>query len=82
MAHYYIHNNAGVGYIVAQLENEDNWFRSCRFVCNFGDRQTDAFEFRDDCNNGKIDERRINYLMDKYTDIPYKYMGKGILKKQ
>lgn len=82
MTRYYIHNNAGVGYIVAQLEDESNWFRSCRFVCNFGDRQSDAFEFRDDCNNGVIPENRIKFLMDKYTDTPYKYMDRGILKKQ
>ena len=73
MAHHYIVNQPGVGYIVAQLETEDNWYMSNRYVANFGDCQSDAIEFRDDCNNGKIEPRRIKMLMDKYTDKPYKY---------
>ena len=84
MAHHYIVNQPGVGYIVAQLESEDSWYMSNRYVVKFGDRQTDAIEFRDDCNNGKIEPRRIKMLMDKYTDKPYIYDPSrgGILRKQ
>ncbi len=81
MTHYII-NRPGVGYIVAQLESADNWYLANRRVCNFGYRQSDAIEFRNDCNRGVIKGNRIRHLMDKYTDTPYKYMGKGILKKQ
>lgn len=45
MTHYII-EQPGVGYIVAQLETEDNWFLSNRYVRNFGWRQSDAIEFR------------------------------------
>lgn len=81
MARYYIINQPEVGYIVAQLETDSNWYMSNRYVRCFGDRQSDAMEFRDDCNEGKIDPKRIKLLMDNYTDQPYKYMGKGILRK-
>lgn len=37
MAHHYIVNQPGVGYIVAQLETEDNWHTSNRYVANFAD---------------------------------------------
>lgn len=82
MAEYYINNNAGVGYIVAQLDTDGKGYFSSRFIRNFGDRQTDAIEFRNDCTNCKIDYKRIKYLCDTYTDQPYKYLGKGILRKQ
>ena len=81
MTHYII-EQPGVGYIVAQLETEDNWFLSNRYVRNFGWRQSDAIEFRNDCNSGKIDDKRIKLLMDTYTDQPYQYLGKGNLRKQ
>ena len=81
MSHYYINNNVGVGYIVACMEENDCGYISCRFVRNFGDRQTDAIEFRNDCNNGKIDDRRLKLLKDTYTDQPYQYLGKGHIKK-
>lgn len=64
------------------MEENNDGYISCRFVRNFGDRQTDAIEFRNDCNNGKIDDRRVKLLMDTYTDQPYIYLGKGNLKKQ
>lgn len=82
MAHFYINNNTGVGYIVACMEENNDGYISCRFVRNFGSRQTDAIEFRNDCNDGKIDDRRIKLLMNTYTDQPYRYLGKGNLKKQ
>lgn len=44
-------------------------------------RQTDAIEFRDDCRNGKIEPKRINQLIQSYTDQPYKYLGKGNVRK-
>ena len=61
MASYYIDQQPGIGYVVTQLDtaNLDDGYLSNRHVRNFGDRQTDAIEFRDDCNNGKIDPRRI-----------------------
>ncbi len=80
MAKYYINNNPGVGYVVQQLE-QDDWYIGSTSVCNFGDRQTDAIEFRDDCNNGVIDDRRIKLLIKTYTPQPYKYIGKGVLRK-
>lgn len=82
MARFYIHNNTGVGYVVACMEEESDGYYSCRFVRNFGSRQSDAIEFRDDCNDGKVDYKRIKLLMDTYTEQPYRYMGKGIIRKQ
>ncbi len=83
MAHYYIDNQPSVGYVVAQLDTSglDDGYLSNRYVRNFGDRQSDAIEFRDDCNNGKIDPRRIKLLKDTYTPQPYKYLGNGNLRK-
>lgn len=81
MARHYISEQEGVGYIVVQLDTEENWFLSTRNVCCFGWRQSDAMEFRDDCNSGKIEDGRIKYLMDKYTDEPYQYLGKGRIRK-
>ena len=82
MAHYYISNIEGVGYVVTQMDTDGKGYYSCSFVRNFGDRQTDAIEFRDDCNNCKIDYTRIKLLVKTYTEQPYKYMGKGVLRKQ
>lgn len=82
MAHYYINLNPGIGYVVTQLERDYDWLLGSTSVVNFGDRQSDAIEFRDDCNNGVIDERRIKLLMKTYTNQPYKYMGKGVIKTQ
>ena len=77
---YYIRNQPGVGYIVCQLERDEVSI-GCSFVRNFGYRQSDAIEFRNDCNNGKIDEKRIKLLIKTYTDQPYKYLGHGTLRK-
>lgn len=85
MIHYYIRNEVDIGYIVARVATDEDFIEgcySCGFICNFGYRQSDAMAFRDDCKEGRIDPKRIKFLMDKYTDTPYKYMGKGILKKQ
>lgn len=81
MIRFYINLIPGVGYVVTRLETDGGDY-SNRYVRNFGDRQSDAMEFRDDCNNGKIDEIRIKLLMDTYTCLPYKYLGKGNLRKQ
>lgn len=77
---YYTLTLPGVGYIVAQLSEGDGYIGN-RYVRCFGDRQSDAFEFRNDCNSGMIDYKRIEQLMNTYTDEPYEYQGKGILKK-
>lgn len=82
MAEYYIANNAGIGYVVKRLESDGNGWYSSDSIRNFGDRQTDAIEFRDDCRNGKIEPKRINELVRTYTDLPYKYLGKGNVRKQ
>lgn len=82
MARHYIINQEGVGYIVAQLETEENWFLPNRYVRNFGYRQSDAMEFRDDCNSGKISDKRIRLYMLTYTDQPYKYLGNGNVQRQ
>lgn len=82
MAEYYIANNAGIGYVVKRLESDGNGWYSSDSIRNFGDRQTDAIEFRDDCRNGQIEPKRINELVRTYTDLPYKYLGKGNVRKQ
>lgn len=82
MAHFYITNKPGVGYIVTCMGIDEGGYEQNGFVRNFGDRQSDAIEFRNDCNNGKIDDRRIKLLMNTYTNQPYIYLGKGNLKKQ
>lgn len=81
MPRYYTINQPGVGYIVAQLSEGDGYIGN-RYVRCFGDRQSDAFEFRNDCNAGRIDPRRIAYMCDTYTDVPYRYYGKGRLCRQ
>ncbi len=82
MTIYYVQNfTPQVGYIVTRLEQEDG-FISTRNICCFGYSQPDAIRFCDDINAGKISPARIERLMDNYTDQPYKYCGKGILKKQ
>lgn len=84
MISYYISLQPGVGYVVTQLDTDgiEHGCLSNRYIRNFGDRQSDAIEFRNDCSNGKIDERRIKLLMQTYTTQPYKYLGKGTLRKQ
>ncbi len=82
MAHYYISNTAGLGYVVRCIRaREDGYMERFPVRC-FGDRQSDAMEFRDDCNAGIIDDRRIRFLASTYTEHPYQYYGKGILRRQ
>ncbi len=78
MAQFYIEHNAK-GYVVARLEVGS--CPSVRYIRNFGDRQGDAMRFRDDCNSGKIDDKRVKQLADTYTPQPYKYLGRGRLAK-
>lgn len=85
MVHYYIRNEVGIGYVVAQLLTDDDFIEgcySCSNIRNFGYRQSDAIEFRNDCRNGVIDERRVKQLINSYTDVPYQYLGKGNVRKQ
>ena len=82
MAEYFIKSRTGVGYVVAQLDSDGNGYFTNRDIRNFGDRQTDAIEFRDDCRNGKIDYGRIKKMCDTFSNQPYKYLGKGRLQKQ
>ena len=83
MRKFYIDLQPGVGYVVALLDTDglDNGFLSNSYVRNFGFRQSDAIEFRNDCNDGKIDDSRIKLLIKTYTQQPYKYLGKGNLRK-
>ena len=55
MRKFYIDLQPGVGYVVALLDTDglDNGFLSNSYVRNFGFRQSDAIEFRNDCNDGK-----------------------------
>lgn len=73
MVHYYIDNREGVGYVVMRNEDYCNGRNGCGPIRNFGDRQTDAIEFRNDC--------RIRLMVRTYTSQPYKYLGKGRLHK-
>ena len=81
MVHYYIDNREGAGYVVMRNEDYCNDRNGCGPIRNFGDRQTDAIEFRNDCRNGVIDESRIRLMVRTYTSQPYKYLGKGRLHK-
>ena len=81
MAEYFI-SSQEIGYVVMRLESDGNGWYSSGSIRNFGDRQSDAIEFRDDCRNGKIEPKRINELVRTYTDSPYKYLGKGNVRKQ
>ncbi len=78
---FYIQNIPGVGYIVTAMENDNDGYISTRYLRNFGDRQSDAIEFRDDCRDGKIEYKRVKQLADTYTDTPYRYLGKGNVRK-
>lgn len=81
MTRFFI-SNREIGYVVMRLEDDGEGWISTDSIRNFGDRQTDAIEFRDDCNDGMIDDKRLKLLIQTYTEQPYKYMGKGILRKQ
>ena len=80
MIHFFIRYESGKGYIVMMMDNDN--IPSVAPVRCFGYRQTDAIEFRNDCNSGRIDESRIRLLVKTYSDIPYKYLGNGNLRKQ
>lgn len=84
MVHYYIRNNTGIGYVVAQLLTGDDFIpgcSSCNNIRNFGYRQSDAIEFRNDLRKGLIPESRIKQLVKSYTEQPYRYLGNGNLRK-
>lgn len=76
----FIDKKPGVGYVVTELEL-DRYARPYP-IRNFGDRYSDAIEFRNDCERGVIPEHRINFLIRTYTNQPYQYLGNGNLKKQ
>ena len=80
MSRFFIACEVGVGYVVTELVPE--MVPSIRKVRCFGQRQSDAMEFRNDCNNGKIDERRIEMLVRSYSKAPYRYLGNGNLAKE
>lgn len=80
MARYFI-SNQEIGYVVMRMQSEGDGWYSTDCIRNFGDRQTDAIEFRDDCRNGKIEPKRIQMLINTYTEQPYKYVGRGNVRK-
>ncbi len=80
MIHFFKRYESGKGYIVMMMDNDN--VPSVAPVRCFGHRQTDAIEFCNDCNSGRIDESRIRLLVRTYSDVPYKYLGKGNLRKQ
>lgn len=82
MTTFFIDNRVGVGYVVMYCSNEGDGWLSSGSVLNFGDRQSDAIEFRNDCNRGVIDWGRIKALSEKYTDRnAYRYLGAGRVRK-
>lgn len=74
---FFINNDHG--YTVMAMDADS--VPSVSPVKNFGDRQGDAIEFRNDCRNGVISESRIRLMIRTYTNIPYKYLGKGNCRK-
>lgn len=82
MTHYFIDNREGVGYVVMYATDWQEGCASNGSILNFGDRQSDAIEFRDDCRRGTIAPNRIKALADKYTDKNvYRYLGEGRVHK-
>ncbi len=83
MVGYYI-SNQSIGYVVMRYTSGEDFIDGCfstDSIRNFGDRQTDAIEFRNDLRNGLVPESRIRQLVKTYTDVPYQYLGKGNLRK-
>jgi hypothetical protein len=76
----FIDKKPGIGYVVTELELDR--YAKPHPIRNFGDRQSDAIEFRNDCERGVISEQRINLFIRTYTNTPYQYLGNGNLKKQ
>lgn len=64
--------------------SEGEWGDSKPYpVANFGDRQSDAIEFRDDCTKEVFPMQRVKVLMRIYAShTKFRYAGKGTLKKQ
>lgn len=80
MSRFFIACEVGVGYVVEEIAPD--CVPSIRKVRCFGQRQGDAIEFRNACNNGKIDERRVEMLVSSYSRVAYRYLGKGCLAKE
>lgn len=80
MGRFFITHESGI--VVNYTEGE--WADSKPHpVCNFGDRQSDAIEFRDDCQKELFSMQRVKILMRIYTPhTKFRYAGKGTLKKQ
>lgn len=82
MMHFFIDNRVGVGYVVMYATDFCDGCASSGSILNFGDRQSDAIEFRDDCKRGTIAPNRIKALSAKYTDRnAYRYLGAGRVRK-
>lgn len=70
-----------VGYVVSELDDSRVRDR-IRPICCFGWWQYCAIEFRNDCENGIITPNRIEMLIRHYTNQPYTYTERGVLRKQ
>lgn len=71
MIAYYIEDRpAPEGYTVCRLSDSDDCYRGVAPLVCFGDRQSDAFEFRDACRRGIINDARINGLARAYRGEP------------
>ncbi len=82
MIHFFIDNREGAGYVVMYCTAYESGWYSSASILNFGDRQSDAIEFRNDCTRGLIDFGRIKALAGKYTDRnAYRYLGDGRIRK-
>ena len=83
MVEYYV-SNQSIGYVVMRCASGEDFLDGCsstNSIRNFGDRQTDAIEFRNDLRKGLIPESRIKMLVKTYTEQPYRYLGNGNLRK-
>ncbi len=68
MTTYYI-DNRPEGYVVCRLSTDDGYQDIAPLVC-FGDRQSDAIEFRDACKSEAVAEVRIRALARGYKAEP------------
>jgi hypothetical protein len=83
MVEYYI-SNQSIGYVVMLCTSGEDFIDGCfstASIRNFGDRQSDAIEFRNDLRKGLIPESRIKQFIKSYTEQPYRYLGNGNLRK-
>ena len=78
---YHVLEIMNVGYVVIKKDDDGDGWLSSSCLRNFGQHREEAQTFRNDCTKGKISKKRIEKLIDTYTDQPYRYISE-VLRKE